>query len=90
MSGQTGEGRPTSNLTKIMKLLKSINMLFVEEMSEVIRTMVMMTVPKFSKCGKNLPTFRRNKLSPCPGYKTRHTPYYGILRSFSLTLILLT
>jgi hypothetical protein len=59
-------------------------MLFVNEISEVIRAVAMMTMPKCSKCGKNLPTFRGNKLSPCPGYKKRHTPHYGIHRFFSL------
>ena len=62
-------------------------MLFVEEISEVITAVAMMTVPKCSKRGKNLRTFRRNKLSACPGYKTRHTPHYVILQSISLTLI---
>ena len=59
-------------------------MLFVNERSEVIRAVAMMTMPKCSKGGKNLPKCWRNKLSPCPGCKTRHTPHYGILQSFSL------
>jgi len=59
-------------------------MLFVDEISEVIGAVAMTTMPKCSKSGKNLPTFRRNKLSPRPGYKTRRTPHYGILQSVSL------
>jgi len=59
-------------------------MLSVDEISEIIVAAAMMTMPKCSKGSENLPTFRRNKLSPRPGYKTRRTPHYGILQTFSL------
>jgi hypothetical protein len=50
-----------------VKLLNSINMNFVEEISLVFRAVALMTMPKCNKCGKNLPTFRRKKLSPSSG-----------------------